>query len=258
MSSTLIEFAIPVGLILLLWASSAAGGQFAKRIKVRPNDLPSIGVVQGAMLGLLALLLGFSFSGAMMRFAGRQDLIVSEANAVGTAWLRADILPPPHRDAMKQALRRYTDARVELFQAGDTTERDSLMDTVNAAHAKAWSIAVEAVAARPDLTVATLPPLNEVADLLSAQNAARQRHIPNLIMIVLIACACGSVASVGFGLVFIDKRTHLPATILVLLIAAALWLIIDMDYPKLGLIRISGQPLIDLKHGLGPAPAAKP
>lgn len=94
--------------------------------------------------------------------------------------------------------------------------------------------------------------------MLGAQNAARQRHIPNLIMLVLLACACGSVASVGFGLVFIDRRTHLPAIVLVLLIAAAIWLIIDMDYPKLGMIRISGQPLIDLKHSLTPPRAMTP
>lgn len=249
---------VPVGLIALLWCSSAAGAAFARRIKVKVTDLPSIGVIQGALLGLLALLLGFSFSGALTRFSARQDLIVAEANAVGTAWLRADILPQPHRDAMRQALHSYTDARLELFASSDASRRDALIEGVNRAHARAWAVAVEVVAARPELTVPTLPPLNEVADLLGAQNAARQRHIPNLIMAVLLACACGSVASVGFGLVFIDRRTHLPAIVLVLLIAASLWLIIDMDYPRLGLIRIDGQPLIDLKQSLGPAPAVKP
>ena len=158
---------------------------------------------------------------------------------------------------MKQALRRYTDARIELFQARDEAVRDQRIAAVSAAHARVWAIAVDAVTARPDLTVATLPPLNQVADLLTAQSAAHQRHIPNLIMVVLLACACGSVASVGFGLVFIDKRTHLPAIILVMLIASSLWLTIDMDYPKIGMIQIDGTPLLTLKQSLGQEPAAE-
>jgi hypothetical protein len=267
MSTLLLEVLVALCLVAVLWFSTRLGGWFAQRVKVRNDDMQQLGVVQTAMLGLLALLLGFSYSGAMTRFVARQDLMLAETNAVGTAWLRADLIEnEADRTGMKDALRRYTDARIELFEKTFTPQGESLLTKLSVAHADAWARAVAASrgggaggtengggGSRQNLGMLLLPPLNDVADLMTSQNAARARHLPTLIMVVIFICACGSVASVGFSSVFIVRKTNLPAVALVVLIAAAIWLIIDLDFPRLGLIRIDHQTLIDLRESMGPA-----
>jgi hypothetical protein len=240
-----------VGLIGLLWVAGLTGSWFARRVKVQQSDLQQMGVVQGAMLGLLALLLGFSFSQAVTRFVARQDLLVAEANAVGTAWLRADLVPPgPERAEMKAALRAYADARVELFEDPSSVRASEAVAKLNASHARAWAAAVRVCSARSDLAVTLLPPLNDLADLMTKQADARRRQIPTPVLAVILLCALGSVASVGFASVFIERRTHLPGILLTALIAAALWLIIDLDYPRHGLIRLDGRVLTELRTGM--------
>ncbi|MFT3683736.1 MAG: hypothetical protein QM783_02220 [Phycisphaerales bacterium] len=210
-----------------------------------------MGVVQGAMLGLLALLLGFSFSQAVTRFVARQDLLVAEANAVGTAWLRADLIPDgAEQKEMKSSLLAYTDARCELFENSPSARAPELIEKINASHGRAWASAVRVCGARADLAVTLLPPLNDLADLMTKQVDARRRQIPVAVLAVILLCALGSVASVGFASVFIERRTHLPGILLTALIAAALWLIIDLDYPRHGLIRLDGRVLTELRQGM--------
>src|SRR5688572_31184480 len=114
----MIEMVVAAGLLLLLLAGLEAGYRLGRRAADRGED-PSggqVGAIQGAVLGLLALLLGFSFSGAALRFIERQDQIVTEANAIGTAWLRADVLDEPYRSQLKDQLARYVNHRVEVSQ----------------------------------------------------------------------------------------------------------------------------------------------
>lgn len=254
MPTIIIEVGTAVCLFAVLWIANLAGGWFARRVKVRKEDMQQLGVVQTAMLGLLALLLGFSYAGAMGRFVARQDLLVSEANAVGTAWLRTDLVQSgTARQELRDSIRRYIDARIDLFEHAGSGDADTLAARLISLHSDLWAKGVAAVQGQHDLGLLVLPPLNDVADLISAQSAARTRHLPTLIMGVILVCAFGSVASVGFSSVFIERRTHLPAVVLVVLIAAALWLIIDLDYPRLGLIRIDHQTLTDLRASMDPA-----
>lgn len=110
------DISIAAGLLLLLLVALEAGFRIGRRATGGADASLSsqVGAIQGALLGLLGLLLAFSFAAAGARFLERQDLIVQEANAIGTAYLRADLLDEPHRSELRAALRRYTENRIEI------------------------------------------------------------------------------------------------------------------------------------------------
>src|SRR6187401_1229528 len=135
------DLSVAIGLLLLLLVSLEAGFRIGRRAAADSDAGAGaqIGAVQGAILGLLGLLLGFSFAAAGARFIERQDLIVSEANAIGTAYLRADLLEDPFRTELKGALKRYVEHRVEVTSrlrygvtAADAAEIEQL-------HARMWT-----------------------------------------------------------------------------------------------------------------------
>src|SRR5688500_15183798 len=118
MTADVQELAIGVGLLLGLLAAVEAGYWIGRRrVAAAQDGAPGgggqVGAIQGAMLGLLGLLLGFSFAGAASRFIERQDLIVQEANAIGTAYLRADVIPEPHASELRQGLADYVAHRLD-------------------------------------------------------------------------------------------------------------------------------------------------
>lgn len=251
MHPTLIEPMLAAAFLALLWSSYFAGRWLGNRVRVRIDDIQQLGVVQSSLLGLLALLLGFSYSGAMTRFVARQDLMVAEANAIGTAWLRADLIDSLQtRVAVRDAIRTYTDARIELFEKTTTPHAAALAARVAQCHAGAWDAAIKAVREQRDLAVPLLPPFNELGDLMALQVSARSRHLPGFVQLVILFCACGGVATVGFSSVFVERRTHLPAAVLVLLVTAALWLVVDLDYPRAGFIRLDHQTLLDVRASM--------
>lgn len=218
------------------------------------KDAPAasqIGAIQGAVLGLLGLLLAFSFSAAGSRFLERQDLIVAEANAIGTAHLRADLLDEPHRTALQTALARYTARRIEASKqlAAGLSNADSA--EIERMHTEIWSAALAGVRARPDAALAVLNPVNDVIDFHATRLAAGRKKLPLLVLGLLIASSAIAIATIGYGCGLSGSR-RAPLTIsLALLIGTSLWITIDLDHPRSGLMRLSDAPLVGLK--LGPA-----
>lgn len=245
-----------VGVLVIAWL---AGKAIGRRTSSKLGEHPQLTIVQSAILALLGLLLGFCFSGAISRFVERQDILVREGNAISTAWLRADLLDDPSRSELKLTLGEYAAARLELFSAGSPAADSPVRVQLDALQHRAWTIAVNATRDQPHLVIAVVPALNEVIDLLSTRNAADSRHIPYLVSIVLVACAMASVGTIGFGVEASDKRLRLPAAVLIFLIAATLWVTMDLDYPRFGLIRVSDQPLRDALSAMTErSPAASP
>jgi hypothetical protein len=206
-----------------------------------------VGAIQGAVLGMLGLLLGFSFASAGGRFLERQDLIVQEANAIGTAWLRADLLPEPHRSNLRDALKGYTQHRINLshrlrdgISAADATEVDRRL-------AEIWRAARNGVEARPAVMLGVLPPVNDVIDYHSTRVAAGKKHLPLLVVSLLIACSALAMGVIGFGN-GLGGRRRLPLSLpLAVLVGTSLWITIDLDHPREGLLRLSDEPLMALK-----------
>lgn len=207
----------------------------------------TVGAIQGAVLGLLGLLLAFTFGGAASRFLEKQDLITAEANAIGTAYLRAGLLEEPHRSALRESLVAYTADRVGFsrqLRDGLTME---MAESIERAHADIWRAARAGAVAQPQFAVAILGPVNEVIDLHSTRVASGRKHIPTLVMGLLGACSLVATAAIGYGCGLTGKR-RAPLTIsLAVLIGTALWITIDLDHPRAGLMQLNDQPLAALR-----------
>lgn len=245
-----LEIGIALLIVVGLFGSVGLGMYLGRRSSRDAAESQQFGIIQGAILALLGLLLGFSFSGAMSRFSARQDIIVAEANAVGTAYLRADLFPDAHRSALRSLLREYTDARLELFARVDRDESAEVLARLTQLQARLWSASVAAVREKPEFTVALLGPVNEVIDLLAVRNAAAARHLPGLVFWSIVACAMTSLALVGFAIARSDRRLRASGIVLGVLISATLWITLDLDFPRAGLIRITDTPLRDLRASL--------
>lgn len=256
LSSLLPQIAVAAALVLILAVATEVGFRVGVRHQREKVDTLQLGTIQGATLGLQALLLGFAFSGATSRFIERQDIILREANAIGTADLRADLLPEPARTSLKKELRTYTDERLAYFAEGRPEKALPIKQRLIDCQGRMWAAAAAGVEAKPQVMVAVLPPVNEVIDLLATWEAASSRHLPNLVLTLILTSAALSVAIIGYGFGINRKRHSVIAGTLCLLLSAAMWISLDMDYPRRGLIRMDAQPLQDLQQALK-APAAK-
>ena len=249
------DLSIAAGLFGALLAALEVGFRWGRRQPATGDDGASgqVGAVQGAILGLLGLLLAFSFAAAGARFLERQDLIVVEANAIGTAYLRADLLDEPHRTQLRDALKGYTEERIETSRRLRTGLGAEDVARIERLHARIWSAASAGVAARPAMTLAVLPPVNEVIDLHATRLAAGHKHLPALVLGLLVACSVLAIAVIGYGC-GLGGRRRAPLTVsLAVLIAAALWITIDLDHPRAGMIQLSDAPLESLRFdGSGP------
>ncbi|OYW20191.1 MAG: hypothetical protein B7Z55_07655 [Planctomycetales bacterium 12-60-4] len=252
LDSLTIELATIVGLVggMLLATELCyrAGRWQAQRTTA---DKAQLGTIQGAILALLGLLLGFSFSGAATRFVDRQDHIVEEANAIGTAYLRADLLPPAHRDALQDCLRRYATSRVRWFVDYTPARYPELASETASLHNEMWQAALAGIQETPQFAVTVLPPINDVIDLHTSRIAAGRRHMLVLIVVMLFICALIAMATVGYGCGLDGHRATTLTSALCLLVATVLWITIDLDYPRDGLIRIDQQPILEALESLG-------
>jgi hypothetical protein len=221
-------------------------GRWLGRLRARAGDLEAdgahIGAIQGALLGLLGLLLGFSFSGASSRFVERQQLLVSEANAIGTADLRADLLPEPSRGELRALLADYVDRR-KVLQGTFGDDQDQVIEELAGLQRRMWSAALRGVESNPAAAVVVLPSCNDVFDELGANLAAVRRHLPLPMLLLLVASGMLTLGAVGFGRGIGNARTPWLERCFALLVAATLWMTIDLDYPRVGLIRMDDQAL---------------
>jgi hypothetical protein len=259
MQSHATELAIAVGLLAGLVAAVEAGYRLGRRASAK-RDAPGgaqVGAIQGAALGLLGLLLGFSFAAAAARFMERQDQIVQEANAIGTAYLRADMLDEPHDAQLREVLAEYVEHRLAVSKTLAAGLRPDTEAQVAAFHQRIWAAARDGARARPEMAVVVLGPVNEVIDLHSTRVAAGRKKLPAIVLALLIGCSLLAMGVIGYGCGLGESRWLVLNTSLAVLIAAALWTTIDLDHPRAGLIRLSDAPLeqLDLRRpDAGPEP----
>ena len=196
------------------------------------------------MLGLLALLLGFNFSLSVQRYDARRLLVVDEANAIGTAWLRSSLAPPLARDELRALLRRYAQLRLDGF--GHQLDLSKSFDRHSQEMlARLWHTAADVAAADPHSVVAGLlvQAVNAVVDLHSARMAARQARVPTVVVVLLTLVACVALCWVGVGEGLGSGRRSPGRWVLSGLLAATLVLTLDIDRPTRGLVRVSQEPM---------------
>jgi len=240
------ELLIFVGLLIGGVAASEIGFRIGAAFKRKDEALGSqLEVVRTATLALVAFLVAFAFSGAGNRFVDRLDVIVDEANALGTAWLRADVLPEPERSTLKTALKEYTADRIALLGSRDWDEIHQLLAKAGDLQGTMWAAAIAGTHGDAPLMNLVLPPLNDVFDLHSAHLAQARRHLPAPILLVLLGAAALSLVVVGVGNGRSGRRFPVLDAIYATVLAVTLWMTVDLDHPRQGLIQVSSQPMID-------------
>jgi hypothetical protein len=240
------ELLVALGLIAGIVAAHEVGFRLGSLI--RSADEPfdrQVALVRTSTAALVAFLIGFAFSGAGSRFIERQDIIVKEANALGTAYLRADTIAEPQRGELKAALREYTADRIRLLSGEKPDHVELMLTKVSGLHERMWRSAIKGAQDNAPLMGVVLPPINEVIDLNSTHLALARRHMPTPIIAVLLGAAAIGVGLLGFGNGRMGRRFSLLDSVYGVVLAVALWMTIDLDYPGIGIIRVSNQSVVE-------------
>jgi len=250
---TIVEIAIAAALLGLLAFAWFGGKRLGREMSGALAEHPQFGVVQGAIVGLLSLLLGFCFAGALARFVERQEVLGREACAICSMYDVAALIPDPDRTKIRDEVRAYALLRRELFARSRIANEHDLRDELRADLASVWDVTSRLIEGTPALAAALTGAYIELSDSLGTRNALEDRHMPSFVFVLLVFCAAASVSSVGMGVEISDQRLRRPAMVLIFLIAATLWMTLDLDFPRLGLIQLNGRPLDDAVRCVGGA-----
>jgi hypothetical protein len=236
--------------------------EIGRRLGIRRlNDdsstaVEGIGAADGAVFAVLGLLIAFTFSGATARFDSRRQLIVEETNDIGTAYLRLDLLPGDAQPALRESFRRYLDARIEVYRKFPdiTAVRESLVK-VNELQSQIWRQAVAAIqtdGAPLAATMLLLPALNAMIDITTTRTMAMQIHPPVVIFALLFGLALVSSLLVGYDMASSKARNWLHMIGLAFVMAVSVYVILDIEYPRLGFIRVDSfdQALVELRESM--------
>jgi hypothetical protein len=236
--------------------------EIGRRLGIRRlNDdsstaVEGIGAADGAVFAVLGLLIAFTFSGATARFDSRRQLIVEETNDIGTAYLRLDLLPGDAQPALRESFRRYLDARIEVYRKFPdiTAVRESLVK-VNELQSQIWRQAVAAIqtdGAPLAATMLLLPALNAMIDITTTRTMAMQLHPPAVVFVMLFGLALAASFLAGYGMTGSKIRSRFHMLGFALVMAVAVFVILDIEYPRLGLVRVDAfdQALVDLRESM--------
>jgi hypothetical protein len=242
-----LELYLSVFLIIGMVAFIEAGYRIGRRALARDPRIVSevaggIGTVETVVFGLLGLTLAFTFSGASDRLAVRRAQIVQEANAIGTAYLRVDVLPAAERDALRALYREYLEVRIEVYDKFlDEAARTAALDRGDALQRQIWSRSVAACQQTPNATACllVLPALNDMFDITTTRLMAAVMHVPIVIIALLVTLAfLGAVLS-GYTMALQGKRNAMRITVFAIAIAATIYVVLDLEFPRAGLINLT-------------------
>jgi len=242
-----------VGMLVML----DLGRRFGIRQRIRHGTEYGAGLsaVEGAVFGLLGLMVAFTFSGAATRFDQRRALIVEEANDIGTAYLRIDLLPPEAQPALRAKFREYTDARIATYAAlPDVGKALEQLGRANDLQAEIWKLAVPAAAASEGTaaSILLLNALNTMFDITNTRLWARLMHPPVIVFLMLAALALGCALIAGHGMSAAPERAWLHMLIFALVLSTTVFVIVDMEYPRLGFFKVNAfdQAIVDVRSSM--------
>lgn len=239
-----LTFIFQTGIFALgLFAAMLAFLEIGRRIGVRGAALDEeartgVGVVEGAIFALLGLLIAFTFSGAATRFDERRSLIIDEVNAIGTAYLRVDLVPAPEQEGIRDLLRRYLDARIATYDAMpdiEAAEREYARS--GEIQKEIWARATAATTGTQPAAMLLLPALNETFDIATTRYLATRIHPPPAIFGLLAALALASALLAGHAM-SAGGHHWLHVLVFAFALSGAVFVILNLEYPRLGLIHL--------------------
>lgn len=250
-----------VVLALVLLAGAVAFIELGRRLGVRrfahhtEAAKAGIGPLEGAIYGLLGLLIAFTFSGASSRIDVRRGLIVQEANNIGTAYLRLDLLPAGTQPALRDLFRAYVDSRIATYKhAGELDAAQAELARSLALQGEIWRQAVAACQQAPSTATTTLvlPAINDMIDIVTVRTVAAKTHPPSIIFWMLVLFALVSSLLAGYGMAQAPRRPWLHIIGFAVLMSFMVYIIVDIEYPRRGLIRIDqlDQLLVDVRNSM--------
>jgi hypothetical protein len=245
MNFMLVALLCTAGLFLGMLVCLRLGRRIGVRRLAHDPDgaMVGVGTVEGAVFGLLALLVAFSFSGAAARFDTRRQLIIAETNDIGTAYLRLDLLPLPAQPPLRDRFRQYVTTRLDAYRRlPDIAAATQALGRATALQAEIWTQAVQHSRepdAHPDAGKLLLPALNAMFDITTTRTTALYTHPPTLIFIMLFVIALASALLAGHGLAGSTRRNWFHMVSFAAVITAAVYVILDLEFPRLGFVRAS-------------------
>ena len=209
------------------------------------------GMIVGSLLALMAFLLAIAMGMASDRFDTRRGLVLTEANSIGTTYLRAGYLPEPASSEIRDLLREYVPQRIATDDLADVREKIARSSDLQD---KLWSIAEALARATPESDVLALfiDSLNETIDISATRvTAGIYARVPETILLLLFCGSMLTLAMVAYAAGLAQRRSSITAAVLIILLGSVITLVVDLDRPRDGFLKVNQQPLIDLQEQIG-------
>jgi hypothetical protein len=233
--------------IVIAFAAVEAGRRLATYLQRSEQEKESpVGGMVGATLGLLAFILAFTFGLAGSRYEARRQIVLNEANAIGTTYLRAGMLGEPMRTDARNLLREYVDVRIEGVQSGNVAQAVVKSEEI---HNRLWSVAtLTAEKEKNVITSLFIQSLNQVIDLHATRIMAGLRsRVPGVIWLVLYLLLILAMGMLGYQSGLANSRRSFAVIAVVIGFSSVLCVIADLDRPGQGMLEVSQQSMIDLR-----------
>jgi len=256
MNVTLVAALTAIGLFGGALILVETGRRIGIRRMARDRDgaRAGMGAVEGAVFGLMGLLIAFTFTGAAARLDARRQLVAEEANCIGTAWLRLDLLPAATQPALRESFQRYLDTRIEVYEKlPDLEVAMAAFARATAMQGEIWTQAVAASREGPSpATMLLLPALNQMIDITTTRTMATKIHPPVVIFVMLIVLTLVGALFAGYGMAAAKQRSWVHMIVFAFVMAAGVYITIDMEYPRMGLINVhaADQVLVELRQSM--------
>lgn len=240
-------------LSVILFAVAAEAGH---RLGVLETREANVSTLEASVLGLLALMLSFTFAMAAARFDARREGVLKEANAIGTAALRARLLPAQESAESLRLLRDYVGLRLELLdKAGGRNSIDAAISRSNSDQERLWRVAKAAMAKDTGMApIIYAQALNDMFDFQETRLVAFQHRVPRIVFLTLYAIAAIGLGFSGYASGLEKRRWRVPVYVVNILVAAVILLIQDIDRPDTGAVTVNQQPILDVAASMAAYP----
>lgn len=254
MHANVVFAGLALALAALFLGTSEVGFWVGRRAAPRshPKAFDNAMAWQGAVLGLAALLIGFTFAMAASRFDSRKQILVAEADAIGTAYHDTRLLDEKLGDPLRALMRRYVDLRIELYDAHDPAHIEATESASAAVREQLWSRLAAFGRSEPHSVMAGLA-LQSTAGMFeraAERQATREMPVPPTVFAVVILVAAFGVASIGYALGLIGARLWFGMRVIPVLVACVIMLVINIAEPSLGIVGVPNVPMLRLRQAL--------